>query len=304
MSQAIVLNSAVTVPVTQEEKPCYSLVLERISLIWQAISAWISQLFAAPLPSNNDHFLGCPDGYRNVLLFLDVEEVAVCEEVCKAWKVADRVWSALCQRDEVSYALPERAHKEAFSNPRLPKGGFGAEEWKKYLRVDPGAAPRLPACIHWNYAQLKETHTLTLIPATVNGKQLTLCTFVHIAKESGVNLSMTEAVLRKCGRRPAGKSVWVWVEKEATRIIGRRAPMRDLIGGKTLWYAVSAVAHFARNRELLFSSLGAFTGDYVSENNHECPATILSFLPNSVIIGQTSCEKPSEDVGSAEALLA
>ena len=59
---------------------------------------------------------------------------------------------------------------------------FGAKKWEKYIG-DVGEEPPLPEklekllkspCPYWKGKQIKDTHMLTLIPATVNGKELTL----------------------------------------------------------------------------------------------------------------------------------
>ena len=60
--------------------------------------------------------------------------------------------------------------------------GFGAKKWAKYIG-EVGEEPPLPEnleqilkspCPYWEGKQIKDTHMLTLIPATVNGKELTL----------------------------------------------------------------------------------------------------------------------------------
>ncbi len=59
---------------------------------------------------------------------------------------------------------------------------FGAKKWAKYIG-EVGEEPPLPEkleellkspCPYWKGKQIKDTHMLTLIPATVNGKELTL----------------------------------------------------------------------------------------------------------------------------------
>ncbi len=71
---------------------------------------------------------------------------------------------------------------QAIIDPALSTCVFGAAEWKKYIG-DPGVEPPLPPdidqiltaqCPIWPDKKVHETHLLTLIPATVNGKPLTL----------------------------------------------------------------------------------------------------------------------------------
>ncbi|MBS0649271.1 MAG: SEL1-like repeat protein [Verrucomicrobia bacterium] len=71
---------------------------------------------------------------------------------------------------------------KAFANPLLPAIAFGKELWAKYLG-DVGEEPPLPSdiakilqgpCPFNPGRRVEETHLLTLIPKTVNGKPLTL----------------------------------------------------------------------------------------------------------------------------------
>jgi hypothetical protein len=66
--------------------------------------------------------------------------------------------------------------------PAKPASAFGAAEWAAYLG-EVGAEPPLPAhlasllsspCPFWPGKRVEETHLLCLIPATVNGRPLTL----------------------------------------------------------------------------------------------------------------------------------
>ncbi len=256
MTQAIGLNPIKSGSTIIEENPCYLELIDRIAAIWNAICAWISQLFAE-LPASVNIARDYPDAFRQTMMFLEPEEIGRCETVCKGWKMPDRVWQVLCTREQVSYTLPEGKHKEAFSNPVPPSMAFGVKEWKEHLKADPGIAPRLSARIHRTVAKLKETHTLTLIPATVNGEPLCFNTFAPIAEKSGMRLNIWPFVSQKRGHEAQGKSLWVWMQKDVDP--GSRAKnafqvRRDYPQklGKALWITVSTVAHYACYKICLF----------------------------------------------------
>ena len=74
--------------------------------------------------------------------------------------------------------------------PSLPSIAFGKDQWALYFG-DIGTEPPLPPnieeilnapCPFWPDKKVKETHLLTLIPATVNGKPLTLKTLGELIK--------------------------------------------------------------------------------------------------------------------------
>lgn len=257
MTQAIGLNTAKQAAAIPEEKPCYLELIDRITAIWNAICAWITRLFTAELPASVNSARHHPDGFRHIMMFLEPEEIGRCETVCKDWKMPDRVWQALCMQEKVSYALPEGKHKEAFSNPEPPPMAFGVKEWKEHLKADPGVAPRLSARIHRTVAKLKETHTLTLIPATVNAEPLCFNTFTPIAKMGGMSLNILSFISEKRGDEAQGKSLWVWMQKEVdpgSRTKNAFQVKRDYQQklGKALWITVSTVAYFVRYKICLF----------------------------------------------------
>lgn len=260
MSQGIGLNPTKIVSSIVAEKPCYAALAERVAAIWKVICACISELFGwqqnLPLINQDDISQRCPDVFYNCMKYLLPEEVGRCETVCKAWKMPDKVWKAQCAQEKVSYPLKEGRHKEAFINPE-PPFAFGVKEWKKYFGVDPGVAPRLPASIHRTIAQLKETFTLTLIPATIDGQPLCLNTFAPLAKKSGQTFSVWPEIEGKYGKETVDRSLWVWMQKEIepetrsmTQAQAEQAYPKKL--GKALWITVSIAAYYARYQITLF----------------------------------------------------
>ena len=267
MSQEISINPTKAVSTIVEEKPCYAELAERIAAIWKVVCAWISELFgwqqSLPLQNQDDISQRCPDAFYNCMKYLSATEVGRCETVCKAWKIPDKVWKVQCEQEQVGYPLEDGSHKKAFANP-APPFAFGVQEWKEYFKVDPGAAPRLPASIHRTIAQLKETYTLTLIPATVDGQPLCFNTFAPLAKKIGQTVSMWPDVEGKYGNEVVGKSLWVWMQKEIepesrsmTQAQVERAYPKKL--GKALWITVSVAAHYARYKITLFRTGSDYT---------------------------------------------
>ena len=64
---------------------------------------------------------------------------------------------------------------------KLPPWVFGASEWNKYFG-DVGAEPSLPDDIVQRLPELSKNNVLVLVPATVNGKPLTLKTLGELVQ--------------------------------------------------------------------------------------------------------------------------
>eukprot|EP01136_Pigoraptor_vietnamica_P035836 Opistho-1_new@101600 len=130
-------------------------------------------------------------------------------------------------------AKQEKARMEAYirqSTPitPLPPQAFGKKEWEKYFG-DVGVEPPLPANIHqilqspcpiWSGNKVADTHLLTLIPQTVNGRPLTLNYLEELIKnpKGGGNRSKysyyNEDVRNAIGKRPVERSYWVLLTKD------------------------------------------------------------------------------------------
>ncbi len=256
MTQAIGIHSTKAAVAMPEDKPCYAELLERVAAIWKVVCAWISELFgwkqSLPLQNQDDISQRCPDAFYNCMKYLLPEDLGRCETVCKAWKIPNKVWKVQCQQEKVD-PLEVYRNKEAFSNPQ-PPFAFGVKEWKEYFKVDPGVAPRLPASIHRTIAELKETYTLTLIPATVDGQPLCFNSFLPLVDKGGTHPYVTDPVLKKYGQEAQKKSLWVWMQKDVEP--GSKGATQAEAGqryklGKALWITVSAIAHYVRFKTLL-----------------------------------------------------
>ncbi len=265
MAQAVTLNSKSSTPALVQELPCYTKLLERIASIWCTIYAWIcdlaSQLFSwtTNAESKCDLALRNQNCFCHMIRYLEPEEVARCERVAKSWKI-NKVWQAQCANYGVTVAPEGGRFKDLFTE--IPEMAFGPSEWKKHFGKA-GPTPPLPANIKDQVAKLGKTHTLTLIPKTVNGAPLCFNTFAPLAKKVGIRLYVDVGFLvsgwdtEKYGTEPVEKSFWVWMQKELEPAsinreqaeIERDYPQKL---GKALWIVISTVAHYALHKIFLF----------------------------------------------------
>jgi hypothetical protein len=105
----------------------------------------------------------------------------------------------------------------------MPENAFGAIAWRFFFG-DVGVEPPLPAdiadllkspCPFWPGKRIEETHTLVLVPATVNGKPLTLDSLGEMIERprNGGNATRYsyywEDARKQLGQTPAPAAHWV-----------------------------------------------------------------------------------------------
>jgi len=109
----------------------------------------------------------------------------------------------------------------------IPEQAFGKEQWEAYIG-DVGEEPPLPKdivqilkspCPIWKGKTVVQTHSLMLIPATVNGKPLTLKSlgeFVKSPKQGNATKYgfFSPAVLQEHGDTSKEKSYWVLIPND------------------------------------------------------------------------------------------
>ncbi len=307
MTQAITLNTVEKFRALPEEKPCYAELFERIAAIWNAICTWISELFASffnkPIVNQRDITQRSASAFYHVLNYLEPKEVARCETVCKFWKIPEKIWKARCANYGVTSLPQSGTYKEI---GKVPKMAFGPREWVKHGWGEPGPMPSLPADIKSQVAQRKNTHTLTLVPKTVNDQPFSLNTFLSIV--SGVAYIEIGSTLEEKDRNaPQEKSLWIWMRKglepHTLGITQKDAEERYKLG-KTFWIIVSAVADYVQNKTTLFTKL---TGSPAATRT--CDHLFDDWF---LTVGYLSCSKrpdfyisvnndPDNDVGVAPA---
>ena len=111
--------------------------------------------------------------------------------------------------------------------PAKPALAFGAAEWAEYLG-DVGDEPPLPAdiasllsspCPFWPGKRVEETHLLCLIPATVNGRPLTLMTLrglVQAPKKGHATQYrlINDGIVEQVGQQAPLKSHWALMTQD------------------------------------------------------------------------------------------
>lgn len=249
MAQPVSLDFKTHTPSPVQEKPCYTELLACIQAIWNAVCKWISWIFSAPEYNLAERNQDC---YCLMVRYLEPEDLARCERVAKSWKT-DRIWQAQCANYGITVAPASSRWKDLFEVPEM---AFGPREWEKHFGKA-GPMPPLPVNIKSQVAELGQTHTLTLVPKTVNGQPLSLISFAPLAEKSGMKLKIFDPVLQKYGEEAAEKSLWVWQQKEVEsekrlpQVIAENLFPNKL--GRTLWVVVSIVAYYARTKIRLFS---------------------------------------------------
>jgi hypothetical protein len=135
---------------------------------------------------------------------------------------------------ELSSTMAVLAHQHAsetaqLASLRIPEEAFGAKAWKDYFGVEVGTAPLLPAnideilnssCPFWPGKQVKDTHLLVLVPATVDGRPFTLDLLGDLIKSPQRGGSETQyeyydsAVQKELGAKSPGSSYWVLMTRD------------------------------------------------------------------------------------------
>jgi energy-coupling factor transporter ATP-binding protein EcfA2 len=129
--------------------------------------------------------------------------------------------------------LLSRQHKseeQHLQSLRIPEEAFGAKAWKDYFGVEVGTAPLLPAnideilnssCPFWPGKQVKDTHLLVLVPATVNSRPFTLDLLGELIKSPQGSGSKTQyryydggTVQEELGAKSPGSSYWVLMTRD------------------------------------------------------------------------------------------
>lgn len=150
---------------------------------------------------------------------------------------------------------------------------FGAEAWKEYFG-DVGLEPDLPEnieeilnepCPFWHNKKVKDTHTLTLIPATINGEPFTLDLLSQIIKnpKKGHKSEFFEpdynSIKEQIGKNPNPRAYWVLMTKYTLYGENKGYEQSILLINKqnykapsVLEAATSIIAHYTRRGEYLY----------------------------------------------------
>jgi hypothetical protein len=171
----------------------------------------------------------------------------------------------------------------------IPSIAFGPQEWSGYYG-EVGAAPSLPAdidailqsrCPFWPEKQVKDTHLLVLMPATVNGKLFTLNLLGELIKSpkrrSGGHETKygyySDATKAQIGNNSPDGSYWLLMTRDVLpesrsktyetqkKLVAAHASRTDLPYElpKALEAATAILTHHVRNGERLYSSKSPWT---------------------------------------------
>jgi hypothetical protein len=110
----------------------------------------------------------------------------------------------------------------------IPSMAIGPKEWAQYFG-EVGEAPPLPAdidkilesrCSFWPAKQVKDTHLLVLVPATVDGQPFTLDLLEKLIKQgpkeggNKTDIDCDPSVRSELGGTPTRKSYWVLMTRD------------------------------------------------------------------------------------------
>lgn len=281
------------------QKSCCTELIERIQTIWKSICgcisdlanrllSWICPSSINPPPSRN-LAVRCPNAFHLMTRFLTPIELADYESICKSWS-DKHIW----QVQAISYGMTvpkDTKPKDLFKT--IHATAFGKKAWQKHLEADPGITPPLPAQVYKTFQKLQATHILTLIPATIDKQPTNFHTFIPVAKKMGITFDFWGSFLEKFGNDHVAKSVWVWMRKEivpeSRGILYSPAPAEEAYLnldkaypnklGKSLYYTICLLAHFARHKICLLPLHPE------ASYTHTCNRGVGPFGPWSIIVG-------------------
>jgi hypothetical protein len=163
----------------------------------------------------------------------------------------------------------------------VPDMAFGAQEWARYFG-EVGVAPSLPAdigqilrsaCPFWPEKQVKDTHLLVLIPATVAGRPFSLNLLGDlIQRPQGGGYptryrNYDHAIEAQCGAQSPERSYWVLMTRNVLEGSRNRkyAPQQALVAAhakrtglpyelpSSLEAATAILSHYVRSGERLYT---------------------------------------------------
>ncbi|MBS0649276.1 MAG: hypothetical protein JSS10_08655 [Verrucomicrobia bacterium] len=213
--------------------------------------------------------------------------------------------------------LPPAAAKvpvfpRALVKPAPPTIAFGKEQWGKYLG-EVGEEPPLPSDIHqilqspcpfFPGKKVEETHLLTLIPKTVNGKPLTLDSLEELVKHPKQGQptrfsSYSDEIKKEYGRKFPERSYWTLMTRDVIpasrgKIYNDQVQLLKKYSQKAqvsyempklLEAATSILTEYFRTGERLYTySPGTFTRCQEGFSEHRSSFVVGGFLEGGLAI--------------------
>jgi flagellar biosynthesis GTPase FlhF len=146
---------------------------------------------------------------------------------------------------------------------------FGIEEWSSHLRCRVDQDMPLPnhvneildePCPFWPGRTVRETHLLTLIPATVDGKTFTLHTLAKVSGAVKASVEAENIMWERFGSKDSDGPYWLLITRgvipQSMDLLYRHQEAMLTQHGydvpRSLETAISIMTHYARKRERLY----------------------------------------------------
>ena len=216
--------------------------------------------------------------------------------------------------------MPESPSQGVSQAPRttaqvsFPNMAFGAKKWKQYFG-DVGSAPDLPSdiaaildgpCPFWPDKQVKDTHLLMLVPATVDGKPLTLNLLGELIQRPEGGGSKTEYryyssdVERELGNQLSRGSYWVLMTRDVLpnsrnktyenqkKLLAKHVHSKGLAPYEVphaLEAVVAILLHYVRTGERLYADAPwTYTCCQEVVDNNKYPVVVGGFSSGGLIV--------------------
>jgi hypothetical protein len=216
--------------------------------------------------------------------------------------------------------MPELPSQGVSQAPRttaqasFPNMAFGAKEWKQYFG-DVGLVPDLPSdiaaildgpCPFWPDKHVKDTHLLMLVPATVDGKPLTLNLLAELIQRPEGGGSKTEYryygsdVERELGNQPSRGAYWVLMTRDVLpnsrnktyenqkKLLAKHVHSKGLAPYEVphaLEAVVAILLHYVRTGERLYADAPwTYTCCQEAVDNNSYPIVVGGFSSGGLIV--------------------
>lgn len=190
--------------------------------------------------------------------------------------------------------------------PTLPASAFGKAKWALYFG-DVGIEPPLPPnidkilnapCPFWSDKKVHETHLLTLIPQTVNGRPFTLNSHQEILQNPlGGYLAKYntywDEIQKDHGNTVSSNSYWLLM----TNNIIPKSERKTANGHKKLLATIKQKTNLLYDMPLLLEAATSISMEYVQRGNTlygidvntRCKERVLSKPNSTLVVGGEGC---------------
>lgn len=163
-------------------------------------------------------------------------------------------------------------------------------------------------CPFWSGRTVRDTHLLTLIPSTIDGKDYTLHTLAKISELVKARVEAENIVWERFGNKDSGGPYWVLITRgvipQSTNLLyGDQDAMLEQYGydlPRSLETATSIMAHYARKGEKLYETEytrckekvawegGVYEGAHYKAGNYPCLVGGFDSLSTTLHVNSTN----------------